>query len=117
MALYHGRGRDELVHRALKDFGFEQLPFQRFMPNTAFYYVLAITFFLFEAFKRDVAADLMPPTAFATRLRRRLIDVAGKLVRSGRQVLLKVTAAAYAALGWEALWARSAAPPGELCWS
>ena len=30
IATYHGRGNDEVVHRALKDFGFEQLLFKRF---------------------------------------------------------------------------------------
>jgi hypothetical protein len=34
--LYQDRGRDELVHRALKDFGFEELPFKCFAPNAAF---------------------------------------------------------------------------------
>ena len=29
IACSHGRGRDELVHRALKDFGHEELPFKR----------------------------------------------------------------------------------------
>ncbi len=33
--LHHGRGRDELVHRALKDFRAEQLPFKRFQANAA----------------------------------------------------------------------------------
>ena len=37
IAAYHGRGSDELVFRALKDFGFEQLPFSRFAANAAFY--------------------------------------------------------------------------------
>ncbi len=31
--LHYGRGRDELVHRALKDFRAEQLPFKRFRPT------------------------------------------------------------------------------------
>ena len=48
LGLYHGRGNDELVHRALKDFGFEQMPFKRFAPNAAFYYTMLISFFLFE---------------------------------------------------------------------
>ncbi len=35
VACYHNRGSDELVNRALKDFGHEQLPFKRFNPNAA----------------------------------------------------------------------------------
>jgi hypothetical protein len=49
----HGRGGDELVHRALKDFGFEQLPFKRFAPNAAFYYTLLVSFF----FLRELQAS------------------------------------------------------------
>ena len=55
----------ELVHRALKDFGFEQLPFKRFAQNAAFYYTIT-AFFLYEAFKEDVCSPVvqivpMPP--------------------------------------------------------
>ena len=35
IALAHGRGCDELVHRGFKDFGHEELPFKRFAPNAA----------------------------------------------------------------------------------
>ncbi|PMP67630.1 MAG: hypothetical protein C0189_02685, partial [Caldisericum exile] len=33
---YHDRGNDELVNRALKEFGTEEMPFKRFLPNAAF---------------------------------------------------------------------------------
>ncbi|MFQ6109743.1 MAG: transposase, partial [Candidatus Aminicenantales bacterium] len=39
---YHSRGKDELVHRALKDFASETLPFKRFAPNAAFYYTMLV---------------------------------------------------------------------------
>lgn len=32
---YHQRGADKLVHRAFKDFGFEEWSFQRFVPSAA----------------------------------------------------------------------------------
>ena len=35
--LHHGRGRDELVHQALKDPLAERMPFEDFLPNVAFY--------------------------------------------------------------------------------
>lgn len=35
--LHHSRGRDELVHRALKNPQAERMPFQDFLPNMAFY--------------------------------------------------------------------------------
>ncbi|MCD6298098.1 MAG: hypothetical protein J7M30_13185 [Deltaproteobacteria bacterium] len=50
IAAYHGRGCDELVHRALKDFGSEQLPFKCFHQDAAFYYTMLIAFFVYEAF-------------------------------------------------------------------
>ena len=48
---HHSRGADELPHRGLKDFAFEQLPFKRFGANSAFYYCMLIAFLLFESFK------------------------------------------------------------------
>lgn len=42
---YHFRARDELVNRALKDFGTEYLPFKRFASNAAFFYIMGIVFF------------------------------------------------------------------------
>ena len=103
---YHQRGRDELVNRGLKDFGGEQLPFTRFAPNAAFYYLMVISFFLFEVFKKDVGADIIPLTWYATTFRRHCIDVAGKIVRTGRQVILQVTRATWEFLRLDILWAR-----------
>ena len=111
IATYHGRGADELVHRGLKDFGFEELPFLRFAPNAALYYTMVVAFFLFECFKEDVCGEVIPVEAYATTLRRRLIDVAAKIVRHAGQIILKVAAAAMEQLQFAALWARSGAPP------
>ena len=108
---YHGRGADELVHRGLKDFGFEELPFLRFAPNAALYYTMLVAFFLFECFKEDVCGEVIPVAAYATTLRRRLIDVAAKIVRHAGQTILKVAAAAMEQLQFAALWAKSSAPP------
>jgi len=103
---YHRRGRDELVNRALKDFGGEQLPFARFAPNAAFYYLMVISFFLFEVFKKDVGADIIPLTWYATTFRRHCLDVAGKIVRTGRRIVLQVTRATWDFLCLDMLWAR-----------
>jgi len=108
---YHDRGSDELVHRALKDFGFEQLPFQRFAQNAAFYYMMLTAFFLYEAFKEDVCSEVVEIGAYATTLRRRVIDIAAKIVRHGGQAILKVTAAVWNGLKFAHLWQRSGAPP------
>jgi len=111
IAGYHSRGADELVHRGLKDFGFEELPFLRFAPNAALYYTMLAAFFLFECFKEDVCGEVIPVEAYATTLRRRLIDVAAKIVRHGGKIILKVATAAMEQLQLAALWARSSAPP------
>lgn len=108
---YHDRGRDELVHRALKDFASETLPFKRFAPNAAFYYSMLIAFFLYETFKEDVCEAVVPIGAYATTLRRKVIDVAAKIVRTSGQIILRVTVAAWKHLKVEELWRRSGDPP------
>jgi len=104
---YHQRGRDELVNRGLKDFGSEQLPFTHFSSNTAFYYLMVISFFLFESFKQDMGSDVISPVWYATTFRRRYLDIAGKIIRSGRQIILKVTSAIRKALQLDLIWERS----------
>jgi len=108
---HHDRGCDELVHRALKEFRAEALPFKRFTPNAAFYYVMLVAFFLYEAFKEDVCGDVLPISSYVTRMRRRVIDIAAKIVRSGGRTILKVTAATYRALDLKTMWDRAARPP------
>lgn len=108
---YHGRGRDELVHRALKDFIDEQLPFKRFRQNHAFYYTALIAFALFESFKSDVTAPVVAITAYPSTLRRSLIDVAGKIVTHSGRVVLKVTGAVMERLRFDELWQRCQSPP------
>ena len=116
IAMAHSRGADELVHRALKDFGFEELPFLRFGPNAAFYYTMLVAFFLLECFKEDVCREVVPLEAYATTLRRQVIDVAAKIVRHAGQVILKVTEATMARLQFAKLWARSNMPP-QFVWA
>jgi hypothetical protein len=121
----HDRGADELVHRAFKDFGFEQLPFQCFAANGALYYSMVAAFLMFEAFKYDVCdpqqeSEAEPQTitpcrlkltAYASTVRRQLLDVAGKLVRTAHKVYLKVTQADWDRLDWGVLWRRCNTPP------
>jgi hypothetical protein len=113
--LYHGRGRDELVFRSLKDFGFEELPFKRFAPNAAFYYVMLMAFFLSEAFKEDVLGSVVPVQSYPTTLRRKVIDCAAKIVRTGGRTILKVTQAVWDRLNLPVMWQRSGCPP-KICW-
>jgi hypothetical protein len=109
---HHQRGADELPHRGLKEFGSEQLPFKRFGANQAFYYVMVIAFFLFETFKEDNLQDILPMTSYATTVRRQLIDIAAKIVRKGRAIILKVPKAVMERFPLTALWTRcQQAPP------
>jgi len=99
VACYHERGSDELANRALKDFGHEQLPFKRFNPNAAWYYSMLLGHFLMETFKEDVGVSVVPVGAYANTVRRRLIDIAGKIVSHSGKMILKVTAACFEGLG------------------
>lgn len=107
---YHNRGGDELVNRALKDFGSEQLPFKRFHQNAAFYFTMLIGFFLYEAFKEDVCAPVVEVSSYATTLRRKILDVAGKIVHHADRITLKITRAAWQALNFYQLWIKSGNP-------
>ena len=91
VACYHDRGSDELANRALKDFGHEQLPFKRFAANSAWYYMMLVGHFLMESFKEDVSAPVISVSAYASTVRRRMIDIAGKIVFHGKETILKVS--------------------------
>ena len=107
IGVYHGRGYDELVHRALKDFASEQLPFKRFHQNAAFYFTMLIAFFLYEAFKEDVCAPVIQLSSYATTLRRKILDVAGKIVRHSGKITLKVSLSTWKSLKFYQLWIKS----------
>jgi hypothetical protein len=107
---HHQRGADELPHRGLKDFGFEELPFKRFTPNTAFYYCMLISFFLFETFKEDVLKEILPVASYATTVRRKVVDFAAKIITTSRGITLKVTQAVMDSLHFDKLWERCQNP-------
>ena len=108
---YHQCGADELCHRGLKDFGFEQLPFKRFGPNSALYYCMLISFFLFETFKEDVTAEVIPITSYATSVRRKIVDIAAKIVKQGHTITLKLSESVRQTLKFDLLWAKCQNPP------
>ncbi len=108
--VYHGRGCDELVHRALKDFSRERLPFKRFHQNAAFYYTMVIAFFLYEAFKEDVCSPVVAVSSYATTLRRKILDVAGKIVSHAGKITLKITISTWERLDFYQLWLKSENP-------
>ena len=107
----HSRGSDELIHRAFKDFGHEELPFKKFAPNAAYYYCMVLAFFLLESFKEDVCSEIIPLAAYATTVRRKLIDCAAKIAKTSHNIILKVTSATWKNLKFDVLWKRSGSPP------
>jgi len=106
VACYHERGSDELANRALKDFGHEQLPFKKFNPNAAWYYSMLLGHFLMESFKEDVLVSAVPIGAYATTVRRRLIDIAGKIVSHSGKITLKISAICFEGLRLPELFKR-----------
>ena len=105
--LNHGRGKGELAHRSIKEFATkEQLPFERFGMNRAYYYFLVISHILYEAFKRDALEDIIPATCYPNTFRRKLIDFAVKIVSTGGYIILKVTQSAFDQLQLKLLWQR-----------
>jgi hypothetical protein len=107
---HHQRGADELPHRGLKDFGFEELPFKRFSPNMAFFYCMLISFFLFETFKEDILEEVLPVASYATTVRRKVVDFAAKIITTSRGITLKVTQAIMDNLHFDTLWDRCQNP-------
>jgi hypothetical protein len=108
---YHMRARDELVNRALKDFGTEYLPFKRFTSNAAYYYLMAIAFFIFEAFKKDAGSKAVEITWYAQTFRRKFLDFAGQIVCSGRRLKIKINTALIERLDFSRIWENSVAAP------
>jgi hypothetical protein len=111
IASYHERGSDELANRALKDFGHEQLPFKRFAPNAAWYYTMLVGHFLLESFKEDVSTPVIAVGAYANTVRRKLIDIAGKIVSHSGKIILKFTTACFDNLRLSELFERCNVAP------
>ena len=74
--------------------------------------MMLVSFFLFQTFKEDALKDILPIASYATTVRRRLIDFAAKIVRTGHEVILKVPEAVMDSLNLQTLWTRcySASP-------
>lgn len=108
----HERGADELIHRSIKELATkEQLPFKSFGMNRAYYFMLVLTHFLFEVFKQDVTAEILPVTVYPNTFRRKLIDFAVKITSRARNVFLNVTKTVYNTMKIEELWKRCQSPP------
>jgi hypothetical protein len=112
IAQSHARGADELIHRSIKELATkEQLPFKSFGMNRAYYYLLVITHFMFETYKRDVTVDILPVTAYPNTFRRKMIDFAVKITSRSRYIILNVTKTIHATIKIDQLWEKCQSPP------
>jgi len=55
---------------------------------------MVIAFFLCEALKEDVCAPVVAVNSYATTMRRKVLEVAGKIVSHAGTITLKVTISA-----------------------
>lgn len=110
--LSHKRGADELIHRSIKEMATkEQLPFKKFGMNRAYYFLLVISHFIFEAYKRDVTVGTIAISVYPNTFRRRLIDFAVKITSGGRNVFLNVTRDIYETFKLDDIWQKCQSPP------
>jgi hypothetical protein len=79
--------------------------------NRAYYFMLVITHFLFEAYKQDVTAQVIPITSYPNTFRRILIDFAVKITSRSRNIILNVTKTVYETINIEEIWKQCQSPP------
>jgi hypothetical protein len=104
--LYRMRAKDELVNRNIKEFTDETLPFKSFVSNGVYYYLSVISYNLLTAFQADVLHPLICTASYPNTIRRLFIDIAGKIVKSGRKIILKFEAGIFNRLRLYDLWLR-----------
>ncbi len=108
----HKRGADELIHRSIKELATkEQLPFKSFGMNRAYYFLMVFTHFIFEAYKQDVTADVLPITSYPNTFRRKLIDFAVKIVSHSRNIIMNVNKTVFDSINITELWKLCQSPP------
>ena len=74
--------------------------------NAAYYLFQVIGHFMLECFRKDVAITLLPTRSYPNTIRRKVIDFAAKIVRSGGRTILKVSKSTWEELKIEYLWER-----------
>lgn len=112
ISLAHNRGCNELVNRSLKNFmTSEHLPFKNFGMNAAYYYLMVIGHLFLVGYRDDVLLEHVPsigPGSYPEKIRRRVIDFAAGIVRTGGYVILKITKAVDRIIDAVKLWKRCA---------
>lgn len=112
IALSHQRGADELIHRSIKELATkEQLPFKSFGMNRAYYFMLVISHFMFETYKRDITPHVISVKAYPDTMRRILIDFAAKITTRSRNIILSVCKTVYQTINIEQIWKKCQLPP------
>jgi len=112
IAISHAKGKDEQVHRSIKELATkEQLPFKRFGMNRVYYFLLIFSHFIFESYKSDVAKGIIARRAYPNTFRRLLIDFAVKLTSQARYIILKVERVTFDNLKVKLIWERCQSPP------
>jgi hypothetical protein len=61
-------------------------------------------------FKEDVLEEVIPIASYATTVRRRALDFAAKIVKTGGEIILKVTEMVMDALRFKDLWIKCQNP-------
>ncbi len=79
--------------------------------NRAYYYLLVLSHFLFESYKRDVTKEVFSIKSYPNTFRRQLIDFAVKIVSHGGKIILNVTNEISERLNIFYLWTRCQSPP------
>ncbi len=75
------------------------------------YYLLVISHFLFEIYKADVTAEVVPLKSYPNTSRRQLIDFAVKIVSHNREIVLQVVNTVYNNLKIIDLWVKFRTKP------
>lgn len=81
IGLHHGRGTDELVHRAVKEFGGERMPFKNYEMNAVWYYLRVLSNNCHVCFDEGVVNAISNVRQYVSTTRRRLFRVAGQIVK------------------------------------
>ena len=62
---------------------------------------------LAATFKEDVLSEVIPVTSYATTVRRKIVDIAAKTIKTGGSIILKVTRHVMETFAFTELWALS----------
>lgn len=75
--------------------------------NRAYYYIMLISYFLFESYKSDISEEIdldRVKSMYPDTFRRKFIDFAGNIVKTGNEIILKIVDRIYKELRVDKLW-------------